>query len=217
MNRYLIKKETPRDSESLQAKLDRVRATYRTGRPGLVSDLIEELVAAGMPKREISRRTGVSPGAVTQIHSLRKLSPPVRAMLDAREITFRAARCLARLPAERQIDIAEACAYGRVEKSRIERIVQMTIKYPALTLESLGVEDGQRTVAGSTNVTHPQPDPTALRAIAGQLEPLTADEILEFAGRMEVTHVRSMPEYQRLRVISAMKTLKTRVSQLKEL
>lgn len=189
-----------------------VRVHYRAGDlPPL--DLARLIVRAGnetgMSDQEISRKIGVTAGALHHYRSLlQDLAPELQEALSKNKISFKEARALADIhPVNRQIIAAEPFVAGYLSSVHVEKYV---ILFKA---EKGDPRDVMNEVArmvhrpdARRSTIPPTPRPKPIKCDPGAV----ACTALELAGALDLYLMTPMPEVARLKVRSALRVLQPR-------
>lgn len=105
----------------------------RKPNPGVEANAIRQLIQSGITEKGIARLLGISQAQVSQRLSLLKLVPEVAALLGQGRISSTTARELAKLPAERQRQLAEAgdlsmkAAQAAVRERKLRQVQKLPI------------------------------------------------------------------------------------------
>ena len=164
-------------------------------------------------QQELARRTGITPGTIHHYESLiRTLDPDLGKKVDSGELTFKEARSIADiLGHRRQREIAAPFLDGRLSSVHVERVVGRAKTAPDISIEQL-IEE----VLNGTRVPDPEPEhppapspapPALLLADTDILE----TTVLKLAGELDAVRLQTIPEYRRLRLISSLRILDSRL------
>jgi len=163
-------------------------------------------------QQELARRTGITPGTIHHYESLiRTLDPELGKHVDSGELTFKEARSIADISDfRRQAEVAGPFLSGRLSSVYVERVVGLAKSAPELSVEQI-IEE----VVNGRKAPAPTPAPVAVREPqeAGVFDPARlAGTVLEVAGELDALQLQAVPEYRRLKLISSLRILETRVS-----
>ena len=161
-------------------------------------------------QQELARRTGITPGTIHHYESLiRTLDPELGKHVDSGELTFKEARSIADISDfERQAEIAEPFLSGRLSSVYVERVVGLAKSAPELSVEQI-IEE----VVNGRKAPAPEPLPVKEPQEPGVFDASRlAGGILEVAGELDALQLQAVPEYRRLKLISSLRILETRVS-----
>ena len=167
----------------------------------------------GVTQQELARRTGITPGTIHHYESLiRTLAPGLGDKVDSGELTFKEARSIADIEDhERQMLIAEPFINGTLSSVHVERIVGRAKGAPELTVEQLieEVVNGKRpeTVQASAPATEPKQESAPRERNTESLE----STVLHLAGELDALPMQVIPEYRRLKLISSLRILDSRL------
>ncbi len=178
-------------------------------------------------QQELARRTGITAGTIHHYESLLKtLDPELRCRVDDGGLTFKEARCIADIDGhKRQLELAQPFIESSLSSVHVEELVSKAKANPvksvaALIKDMLGVDYPS---SGSVDET---PTERPKQAKKAQVKPLSiadskmpADRSLEglqetafiLAGRFEQLASIEIPEYRRLRLISTLRILSSRL------
>ena len=175
-------------------------------------------------QQELARRTGITAGTVHHYESLRKtLSPKLQIHVDRGELTFKEARCIADIDGhQRQEDLAQPFIDSRLSSVHVEELIAKAKADPALNPADLiaeyVVEEPKAEI-----VVEPEPADETVNGNAGihlerlngryenDLEGMQKDAFL-LAGSLEKLASAEIPEYRRLRLISTLRILSSRLN-----
>ncbi|NQU97203.1 MAG: ParB/RepB/Spo0J family partition protein [Chloroflexi bacterium] len=161
-------------------------------------------------QQELARRTGITPGTIHHYESLiRTLDPELGKHVDSGELTFKEARSIADISDfERQAEIAAPFLSGRLSSVYVERVVGLAKSAPDLPIEQIIGE-----VVNGRKAPAPEPPPVREPQEPGVFDTSRlAGAILDIAGELDALQLQAIPEYRRLRLISSLRILETRVS-----
>jgi len=162
-------------------------------------------------QQELARRTGITPGTIHHYESLiRTLDPGLGEKVNSGELTFKEARSIADIEDHvRQREIAQPFIEGRLSSVHVERIVGR-----AKTSASLTIEDIIDEVVNGKRAPEREPEPVAIIQPALPVEADTAlieNAVLRIAGELDVMQLQVIPEYRRLKLISSLRILDSRL------
>ena len=162
-------------------------------------------------QQELARRTGITPGTIHHYESLiRTLDPDLGEKVDSGELTFKEARSIADIEDHvRQREIAKPFIEGRLSSVHVERIVGR-----AKTSATMSIEDIIDEVVNGKRAPEREPEPTPVIQPAMPVEADTAlieNAVLKIAGELDVMQLQVIPEYRRLKLISSLRILDSRL------
>ncbi len=163
-------------------------------------------------QQELARRTGITPGTIHHYESLiRTLAPGLGGKVNSGELTFKEARSIADIDDhERQLEIAKPFVDGRLSSVHVERIVGRAKSAPELAIDQI-IEE---VVNGKRPAQKPEPEEPEL------VEPRPPKErnteslenmVLHLAGELDALPMQVIPEYRRLKLISCLRILDSRL------
>ncbi len=163
-------------------------------------------------QQELARRTGITPGTIHHYESLiRTLAPGLGTKVNSGELTFKEARSIADIDDhERQLEIAKPFVDGRLSSVHVERIVGRAKNAPELTIEQIIDE----VVNGKRPATKPEPVEEVIREPEPPRERNTEsleNMVLHLAGELDALPMQVIPEYRRLKLISCLRILDSRL------
>lgn len=167
--------------------------------------------AFGITQQELARRTSITPGTIHHYESLiRTLAPELGDKVTSGELTFKEARSIADIDDHvRQKEIATPFIKGTLSSVHVERIVGLAKSSPELSISQIIEEviDGKRhsTLPPIENEIKIPPKPREKNTES--LE----NTMLNLAGELEVLHMQIIPEYRRLKLISSLRILDSRL------
>tara|TARA_Y100001970_G_scaffold123613_1_gene153248 strand:- start:6254 stop:7171 length:918 start_codon:yes stop_codon:yes gene_type:complete len=173
----------------------------------IAKDFIKFRDSNNISQQELSRRTGITPGTIHHYESLiKKLSPALLNSLDEGKLTFKEARCIADIDDfEKQNEIAKPFISGDISSVYVEKIIGKIKKNPKAPLDKIvnSVINGKDI---STSKKHEEV------VIKEEVKNLSIEEkILHFAIELDSVREEEIPEYRRLRVISTLKILDSKI------
>ena len=165
----------------------------------------------GVTQQELARRTGITPGTIHHYESLiRTLAPELGGKVDSGELTFKEARSIADIDDhDRQREIAVPFIKGALSSVHVERIVGRAKAAPELNIDQLIEEviNGKRQEPPRPLETEITPPPAPREKNTESLE----STVLQLAGELDVLHMQIIPEYRRLKLISSLRILDSRL------
>jgi len=162
-------------------------------------------------QQELARRTGITPGTIHHYESLiRTLDPALGEMVNSGELTFKEARSIADIEDHvRQREIAQPFIDGRLSSVHVERIVGR-----AKTSATLSIEDIIEEVVNGKRAPEREPEAAPVIQPAIPIEVDTAlieNAVLKIAGELDAMQLQAIPEYRRLKLISSLRILDSRL------
>ena len=162
-------------------------------------------------QQELARRTGITPGTIHHYESLiRTLDPALGERVNSGELTFKEARSIADIDDHvRQREIAQPFIDGRLSSVHVERIVGR-----AKTSATLSIEDIIEEVVNGKRAPEREREPVAVIQPAIPVEADTAlieNAVLKIAGELDAMQLQVIPEYRRLKLISSLRILDSRL------
>ena len=162
-------------------------------------------------QQELARRTGITPGTIHHYESLiRTLDPGLGEKVNTGELTFKEARSIADIEDHaRQREIAQPFIEGRLSSVHVERIVGR-----AKTSSTLSIEDIIEEVVNGKRAAEADPEPAPVFQRARPVEADTAlieNAVLKIAGELDALQLQVIPEYRRLKLISSLRILDSRL------
>ena len=163
-------------------------------------------------QQELARRTGITPGTIHHYESLiRTLDPALGKHVDSGELTFKEARSIADISNfKRQAEVAEPFLAGRLSSVYVERVVGL-----AKSSRELSVEQIIEEVVNGRKAPAPAPMPVAVREpqeVGVFDSSRLVGAMLDVAGELDALQLEVVPEYRRLKLMSSLRILETRVS-----
>ena len=161
-------------------------------------------------QQELARRTSITPGTIHHYESLiRNLDPELGNKVDSGELTFKEARSIADIDDyARQREIAGPFVSGQLSSVYVERIVGRAKNFPTKSINDLLDE----VVNGVKPAPEPEPAPLprAPEPVIHQRKDLEG-MLLQLAGQLDGLQLQTIPEYRRLKLISSLRILDSRV------
>ena len=176
-------------------------------------------------QQELARRTGITAGTVHHYESLRKtLSPRLQMHVDRGELTFKEARCIADIDGfRRQEELAQPFVDSRLSSVHVEELVAMAKADPSLQPREIISEfvadepevEVKQVPASSYGSTVNGEGRVHAERLNGHyddnLEGMQEDAFL-LAGSLEKLISSEIPEYRRLRLVSTLRILSSRLN-----
>lgn len=176
-------------------------------------------------QQELARRTGITAGTVHHYESLKKtLSPKLQENVDRGELTFKEARSIADIDGHhRQEELAQPFIDSRLSSVHVEELISKAKASPQTPSAELIAE--YVVDEPTVEVVH-QPEATNGAVVNGHgrihgsrlngsydddLEGMQEDAFL-LAGSLEKLASADIPEYRRLRLVSTLRILSSRLN-----
>lgn len=179
-------------------------------------------------QQELARRIGITAGTIHHYESLlRTLAPQLKKHVDDGRLTFKEARCIADInDYERQEELAKPFVESKLSSVHVEELASKVKANPdtpvdnfvsEITRESEEVvEAAMATSMGESEKTGEEPQ---LKIVEANGKPPSVDQELEvlqenafmMAGSFEQLASMDIPEYRRLRLISTLRILASRL------
>ena len=164
-----------------------------------------------LTQQEISKRTGLSPGTIHHYESLvLSLDPGLGSAMESKMLTFKEARCLADLSThERQREVAQPFITGKLSSVHVEKVVKWAKLFPEMTVDEIvsAVELNEEPYAEKSSskreCTESWHTPTEEKTLE--------EQVIYMAGELEEMLLTHIPEYRRLRMISSLRILDSRL------
>ena len=161
-------------------------------------------------QQELARRTSITPGTIHHYESLiRNLDPELGKKVDSGELTFKEARSIADIDDySRQREIAGPFVSGQLSSVYVERIVGRAKNFPTKSIDDLLDE----VVNGAKPAPEPEPapPPRSPEPVIRQRKDLEG-MLLQLAGQLDSLPLQTIPEYRRLKLVSTLRILDSRV------
>ena len=163
-------------------------------------------------QQELARRTGITPGTIHHYESLiRTLAPGLGGKVNSGELTFKEARSIADIDDhDRQMEIAKPFVDGVLSSVHVERIVGRAKNAPELSIDQI-IEE---VVNGKRPAQKPEPEEVEVTEPQGPRERNTEsleNMVLHLAGELDALPMQVIPEYRRLKLISSLRILDSRL------
>ena len=177
-------------------------------------------------QQELARRTGITAGTVHHYESLRKtLSPKLQEHVDRGELTFKEARCIADIDGhQRQEELAQPFIDSRLSSVHVEELISKAKANPSMESADLIAEY----VVDEPPVVEEQAIEIVTNGVIenghnlihgerlngryeNDLEGMQEDAFL-LAGSLEKLASAEIPEYRRLRLVSTLRILSSRLN-----
>lgn len=174
----------------------------------------------GISQQELARRTRITAGTIHHYESLLKtLAPKLRKHVDNGDLTFKEARGIADIDGHnRQVEMAQPFIDGRLSSVYVESLVSRAksdseVKVEELVREAIGdqADDTQDDFQVADDSLNGAINLEDLEQQDGSDLDLLQDAAFRIAGRLERLAGTDIPEYRRLRLISTLRILSTRV------
>lgn len=174
----------------------------------------------GISQQELARRTRITAGTIHHYESLLKtLAPKLRKHVDNGDLTFKEARGIADIDGHnRQVEMAQPFIDGRLSSVYVESLVSRAksdseVKVEELVREAIGdqADDTQDEFQVADDSLNGAINLEDLEQQDGSDLDLLQDAAFRIAGRLERLAGTDIPEYRRLRLISTLRILSTRV------
>ncbi|MEX0762791.1 MAG: helix-turn-helix domain-containing protein [Dehalococcoidia bacterium] len=166
----------------------------------------------GVTQQELARRTGITPGTIHHYESLiRTLDPGLGDRVDSGDLTFKEARSIADIDDhERQREIARPFIDGKLSSVHVERIVGRAKSAPEMAIDKIIEEviNGNRQPATEAAAAQAMPAPASL---PGPVAESIENRLLMIAGELDAMQLETIPEYRRLKLISSLRILDSRL------
>ena len=161
-------------------------------------------------QQELARRTGITPGTIHHYESLvRNLAPDLGEKVESGELTFKEARSIADIDGhERQREIARPFVSGRLSSVYVEKVVGHAKRSPSKPIERV-LEEVLRGTRAEAQLKFDADKAGGGRA-GGDLYRLEVG-ILGIAGELDALQRQVIPEYLRLKLISSLRILDSKV------
>jgi len=201
----LILKESILDIDALN--LSEIYFSGLKGPTNIAKDFIEFREKNNISQQELSRRTGITPGTIHHYESLiKKLNPILLKYLDQGQLTFKEARSIADLDNfDLQYNIAKPFIEGNVSSVYVEKIIANIKRNPKLPIDQI-----IRSVVKGIEIKDKKSK--VLETIyEDKKEESIEEKILNFAIELDSMNEDDIPEYRRLRVISSLKILDSKI------
>ena len=173
----------------------------------IAKEFIEFRKLRKISQQELSRRTGITPGTIHHYESLiKKLDPKLLSYLDEGKLTFKEARSIADLEDfDLQNEIAKPFIEGKISSVYVEKIIKNVKKNPKTSLDKI-IKNVVNGVEVSINK---EKFVSEISVVENNLS--IEEKILHFSIELESISEEEIPEYRRLRVISSLKILDSKI------
>ncbi|RZP17426.1 MAG: helix-turn-helix domain-containing protein [Chloroflexi bacterium] len=173
----------------------------------IAKEFIEFRKSRKISQQELSRRTGITPGTIHHYESLiKKLDPKLLSYLDEGKLTFKEARSIADLEDfDLQNEIAKPFIEGKISSVYVEKIIKNVKKNPKTSLDKI-IKNVVNGVEVSINK---EKFVSEISVVENNLS--IEEKILNFSIELESISEEEIPEYRRLRVISSLKILDSKI------
>tara|TARA_B110000438_G_scaffold139319_1_gene134616 strand:- start:6245 stop:7108 length:864 start_codon:yes stop_codon:yes gene_type:complete len=173
----------------------------------IAKDFIEFREKNNISQQELSRRTGITPGTIHHYESLiKKLNPILLKSLDQGELTFKEARSIADLDDfELQSKIAKPFIEGKISSVYVEKIIGNIKRNPKVSIDQI-----IKNVINGIEIKDNKPK-ISEKIYQEKKEETIEEKILNFAIELGSMNEDDIPEYRRLRVISSLKILDSKI------
>tara|TARA_B110000438_G_scaffold258091_1_gene266572 strand:- start:5395 stop:6258 length:864 start_codon:yes stop_codon:yes gene_type:complete len=173
----------------------------------IAKDFIEFREKNNISQQELSRRTGITPGTIHHYESLiKKLNPILLKYLDQGQLTFKEARSIADLDDfEMQSNIAKPFIEGRISSVYVEKIIGNIKRNPKVPINRI-----IHNVVNGIEIKENKPK-LSEKIYEDKNEETIEEKILNFSIELGLMNEDEIPEYRRLRVISSLKILDSKI------
>ena len=175
----------------------------------IAKDFINYRKRKNMSQQELSRRTKITPGSIHHYESLlKKLDPKLANELDQGKLTFKEARCIADLDDfDIQNKVAKPFIEGKISSVYIEKIVSLVKKNNYTQNLDKIIED----IISGTYIFNNKVEKKIPEKIGHSTNMNIEHKIIQLASELESIVNEEIPEYRRLRLISSLKILDSRI------
>jgi len=164
-------------------------------------------------QQNLGRLTGITAGTIHHYESLMVLIPELKEALTGGRLTFKEARALADLPPHRQLECAVPFINGQLSSGYVEPLVRLAKEHCHWSIEQLIHEvlpsSSKARKAGTA------PAPAKVRYDGATLIEIQA-HVVNLAGELEMLGLREVSQIDRMRVGTALRVLRTRMTSLEE-
>ena len=168
--------------------------------------------ANNITQQELARRTGITPGTIHHYESLIKtLDPNLAEKLESGVLTFKEARCIADIDShERQREIAQPFLDGRLSSVHVERIVGIAKSNRNMSVDDIinARNPNEKKNSNSADTVFSVQPPEAVQIADPDL---VESSILRIAGELDALRLQHIPGYRRLKLISSLRILDSRL------
>lgn len=179
-------------------------------------------------QQELARRIGITAGTIHHYESLlRTLAPQLKKHVDDGRLTFKEARCIADInDYERQEELAKPFVESKLSSVHVEELASKVKANPDTPVDDFVSEITRKseevveaTVAMSDGESEKAGEEPQLKIVEANGKPPSVDQELEvlqenafmMAGSFEQLASMDIPEYRRLRLISTLRILASRL------
>ena len=175
----------------------------------IAKDFINYRKRKNMSQQELSRRTKITPGSIHHYESLlKKLDPKLANELDQGKLTFKEARCIADLDDfDIQNKVAKPFIEGKISSVYIEKIVSLVKKNNYTQNLDKIIED----IISGTYIFNNKVEKKIPAKREHSSNMSIEHKIIQLASELESITNEEIPEYRRLRLISSLKILDSRI------
>ena len=176
-------------------------------------------------QQELARRTGITAGTVHHYESLRKtLSPKLQTHVDRGQLTFKEARCIADIDGHgRQEELAKPFVDSRLSSVHVEELVAKAKANPSAPSDEIIAEfvvdepkiEEKQAPESTNGATRNGNGEIHIDRLNGQYDDnleLIQKEAFLLAGSLEKLASAEIPEYRRLRLVSTLRILSSRLN-----
>ena len=176
-------------------------------------------------QQELARRTGITAGTVHHYESLRKtLSPKLQSHVDRGELTFKEARCIADINGhKRQEELAEPFIDSRLSSVHVEELIAKAKANPSMPSDEIISEfvvdepkiEEKRASESTDGMASNGNGEIRIDRLNGHYDDnleLIQKEAFLLAGSLEKLASAEIPEYRRLRLVSTLRILSSRLN-----
>ena len=187
----------------------RLLALYRSDAPRLTIARAFARYQDAHGQREAARRLGITAGALYHYVSIAtRLAPDLQAALEQGRLNFKEARALAGIRSHtRQYEVAQAFLDGRLSSHRVERVVNLARRNPAMPAE----EVYKMALHANSAPYLPSPSPSPTPPPTPPTPDALAAAVLQLAGELEKLLFTKTPEVERMKLATSLRILKRRL------
>ena len=172
----------------------------------------------GISQQELARRTRITAGTIHHYESLLKtLAPQLRKHVDQGDLTFKEARGIADIDGyDRQAEMAQPFIDGRLSSVYVEDLVARAksdaeVTVAELVREAIGEDENASASDSLESADNGAISIADYEPTEGSDLDILQEAAFRLAGRLERLAGTDIPEYRRLRMISTLRILLTRV------